>query len=144
MKWLFCLAWFPIVYCPGEGNIFVTIVAGVDGIECFDIEMWSAHKRAGDFHVEPRTQPPTPSAEIYYSLRVYYHIMYWKEKVPMWSRESGDCTIWMANLPTQTDKPAEAAAELPDIIQLYCRTLQETVQHKEVHMSTTWSILQWK
>ena len=38
-----------------------------------------------------------------------------------------------------TDNGAEPAY-LPDIIS--CRTLQETVQHKEVHMSTTWSVLQ--
>ena len=42
-------------------------------------------------------------------------------------------------LPMSPDKGAQPA-ELPDIIS--CRTSQETVQHKEVHMSTTWSVLQ--
>ena len=42
-------------------------------------------------------------------------------------------------LPTMTDMPAEPA-ELPDIISYI--TLQENVQHKEVHMSTIWYIVQ--
>ena len=42
-------------------------------------------------------------------------------------------------LPMQTDKPAYPA-KLPDIIS--CRHLQETVQHKEVHMSTTYYTVQ--
>ena len=42
-------------------------------------------------------------------------------------------------MPMQTDNSAEPA-EQPDIISR--RPLQETVQHKDVHMSTTWSILQ--
>ena len=37
-------AWLliPILYCPGKELIFVTLFAGVDGIECFDIEISSA------------------------------------------------------------------------------------------------------
>ena len=32
----------------------------------------------GTSHVEPRTLPPTSAAAMYHSLRVYYHVMYWK------------------------------------------------------------------
>ena len=51
-----------------------------------------------------------------------------------WHIEDGKC------LPMQTDKPA-APAELLDIICYSCK--KETVQHKEVDMSTTWPAMQW-
>ena len=34
----------------------------------------------GTSHVEPRSLPPTSAAAMYNSLRVYYHVMYWKGK----------------------------------------------------------------
>ena len=48
-----------------------------------------------------------------------------------WHIVDGEC------LPMQTDKPA-APAELLDIISCSCKKLQ----HKEVHMSTTWPAMQ--
>ncbi len=34
----------------------------------------------GTPHVKRRTLPPTSAAAMYHSLRVYYHVMYWKGK----------------------------------------------------------------
>ena len=34
----------------------------------------------GTSHVEPRTLPPTSAVALYHSLRVFYHVMYWKGK----------------------------------------------------------------
>ena len=80
----------------------------------------------GTSHVEPRTLPPTSAAEIYHSLRVYYHVMYWKGTGDSmkpeewgWHIVDGKC------LPMQTDKPA-APAELLDIISCSCKKLCNT------------------
>ena len=80
----------------------------------------------GTSHVEPRTLPPTSEAAMYHSLRVYYHVMYWKGKGDSmkpeewgWHIVDGKC------LPMQTDKPA-APAELLDIISCSCKKLCNT------------------
>ena len=69
---------------------------------------------------------PQPAAAMYHSLRVYYHVMYWKGKGDSmkpeewgWHIVDGKC------LPMQTDKPA-APAELLDIISCSCKTLCNT------------------
>ena len=36
-------------YCPGEERIFVAVFVGVDGIECFAIEMSSATQNGRRF-----------------------------------------------------------------------------------------------
>ena len=76
--------------------------------------------------VEPRTLPPTSAAAMYHSLRVYYHVMYWKGKGDSmkpgkwgWHIVDGKC------LPMQTDKPA-APAELLDIISCSCKKVCDT------------------
>ena len=73
----------------------------------------------GTSHVEP-------AAAMYHSLRVYYHVMYWKGKGDSmkpeewgWHIVDGKC------LPMQTDKPA-APAELLDIIYCSCKKLCNT------------------
>ena len=76
--------------------------------------------------MEPRTLPPTSAAAMYDSLRVYYHVMYWKGKCDSmkpeewgWHIVDGKC------LPMQTDKPA-APAEPQDIICYSCKKLCNT------------------
>ena len=80
----------------------------------------------GTSHVEPSTLPATSAAAMYHSLRLYYHVMYWKGKGDgmkpeqwWWHIVDGKC------LPMQTDKPA-APAELLDIIYCSCKKMCNT------------------
>ena len=77
----------------------------------------------GTSHVEPRTLPPSSEAALYRSLRVFYHVMYWKGKCDsMKPEEWGWHIVDVKCLPIQTDKPA-APAELLDITSCSCKKL---------------------
>ena len=96
----------------------------------------------GTYHVEPRTLPPTSAAEMYHNLRastLSYNVL--ERKMCQYEARIVGIGLYMLDwrcLPMSTDKGAEPA-ELPAIIS--CRTFPETVQHKETHMPTTWSVL---
>ena len=43
--------------------------------------------------MEPGTLPPTSAAEMYHTLRVYYHIMYWKGKCANMKQDEWDWIV---------------------------------------------------
>ena len=103
---------------------------GLDILQ-YNTGVYTKHISKGTRHVEPRTLPPTSAAEMYHSVRVYYHIMYWKGKsTNMKQREWGLYILNGKYMPMQTDKPAEPT-ERQDIIS--CITLKETVQNNSCY-----------
>ena len=110
-----------------------------EGLDVLQYRRFCDNISKGTSHVEPRTLPPTSGTAMCHRLLVYYHVMYWKGKGDSMKREEwGRHTVDGKCIPMQTDKPA-VPAELLDIISCSCK---ETVQHKEVHMSTTWPAMQ--
>ena len=88
--------------------------ANEEGLDVLRYRLFCGKISKGTSHVEPRTQPPSAAA-MYHSLRVYYHVMYWKGKKgdSMNPEEWGWHIVDGKCLPMQTDK---APAELLDII----------------------------
>ena len=87
------------IIVAGE-RAFVSFYGGAKG-EGLDV---LRHRRfcdkisKGTSHVEPRTLPPTSAASMYDSLRVYYHVMYWKGKGDSLKPEELGDALWMENV----------------------------------------------
>ena len=54
--------------------------AKVEGLGVLRYRRFCDKISKGTSHVVPRTLSPTSAAAMYHSLRVYYHVMYWKGK----------------------------------------------------------------
>ena len=51
-----------------------------EGLDVLRYRRFCDNISKGTSHVEPRTLPPISADTMYHSLRVYYHVMYWKGK----------------------------------------------------------------
>ena len=71
---------YDILVAGERALVSLSGAAKEEGLDVLAYRRFCYKMSKGTSHVESRTLPPTSAAELYHSLRVFYHVMYWKGK----------------------------------------------------------------